>query len=80
MKFSHERNDMPVKTQMDESLLTMALNELAWTTLNGSTLPFPENTAVAIERFRETFRQGSLALTMAMLEIASAIKEHGQQQ
>jgi len=59
----------------DESMVNIAINDLALRTLNRVPMSESESTAQAIDGLENMIRRGSLAIAMALLEVAAAIRE-----
>lgn len=59
----------------DNSLITIALNDLAFRTLNSLPYEPSKSTAEAIDRLAEQIRRGSLAQAAAVCDLAQAIRE-----
>jgi len=59
----------------DISIVEVAVNELAWRSLNPGFPVLSENTAEALDYLSENIRKVGLGITIALLELAKAIEK-----
>jgi len=56
-------------------MVEVAVNELAWRSLNPGLYEYSENTTEALDRLSETMRKVGLGITIALLELAQTIEK-----